>query len=213
MFRYNDVKITVNQVGYLTDKAKHAWVVGEINKNTEWDIIHAESGKIVYSGVIEKEGEFDEACAENVTRINFSDFNQPGEYYINLAGFGKSFKFAISENIYKEAFKAAVKSYYFQRSGTDITPVYAGDWAKPASHTNDGYLYEGFKDGKIVKGEFKESIGGWYDAGDFGKKVVPASFALYAFFKMAQYYPGFINLICRSMPIHASLLPKEPGCF
>ncbi len=126
-------------------------------------------------------------------RINFSDFNQPGEYYINLAGFGKSFKFAISENIYKEAFKAAVKSYYFQRSGTDITPVYAGDWAKPASHTNDGYLYEGFKDDKIVKGEFKESIGGWYDAGDFGKKVVPASFALYAFFKMAQYYPGFVE--------------------
>ncbi len=71
MFRYNDVKISVNQVGYLTDKAKHAWVVGEINKNTEWDIIHAESGKIVYSGVIEKEGEFDEACAENVTPYQF----------------------------------------------------------------------------------------------------------------------------------------------
>jgi endoglucanase len=207
LHKNNDVQITVNQIGYLKDMNKHAWVVGKVDKGAKWNIINAETGKIVYSGSIKEEGKFEEACAEIVTCIDFSNFNKTGDYYIDVEGVGKSFKFSISENVYNDAFKASVKSYYFQRSGIELTPEYASHWAKPASHTNDAYLYEGFENGEIIKGKLKKSVGGWYDAGDFGKKIVPASQALYAILKLAQYCPEFVEQTKINIPNPYSGLP------
>jgi endoglucanase len=109
--------------------------------------------------------------------------------------------------VYNEVWKAGIKAYYFQRSGMDLEPAYAGIWARKASHSKDAHLYAGYTKGKIIEGEYRNCIGGWYDAGDFGKKIVPASLALYAFLKLAELHPSKIKQVSIEIPNHIKGLP------
>jgi endoglucanase len=203
----NKLVIDVNQVGYLKNLNKYGWIIGSCNTGLKWDIKQVETGNVVYSGIIKEHGTYDEASMDTVLRIDFSPFKEEGNYFIEIENLGKSFEFAISDSPYNKVFESVVKSYYYQRSGIELTPEYAGIWAKPASHTNDGYLYSGFENNKIIKGEFINCNGGWYDAGDFGKKIVPASIALYPFMKLAQFYPEIVKSANISIPNPNLTLP------
>lgn len=199
--------ISVNQLGYLKNMKKYAWVTNLKTTGQSWYIKKVEDKSTVFSGTISNPGSYDEACAENVLRLDFSSLVDDGLFYVEVEGVGKSYEFVISNYCYNDAFKAAVKSYYFQRSGMELTADYAGIWAKPASHINDAYIYDGYSNNQILKGRFVKSTGGWYDAGDFGKKIVPASVALYPFLKLAEFYPDIVNLAEIETPNQFETLP------
>lgn len=181
--------IAVNQIGYLNNGTKNAWVCGLTTSGQKWHVKNKKSNVIVFTSTIKSPGSYDDTCQQNVLMLDFSSVHDDGVYYIEVEGVAKSFPFQISNYCWNNVFKAGVKSYYYQRSGTELTAEYAGIWAKPASHTADAYLYSGYKNPKIIKGDYRKSTGGWYDAGDFGKKIVPASVALYPFLKLAEFYP------------------------
>jgi endoglucanase len=185
--------IAVNQIGYLNNTTKNAWVCGLTNSGQKWTVKNKQSGAIVFTSTIKTPGSYDEACRQNVSMLDFSNVHEDGTYYIEVEGVGKSFPFEISNYCWNKVFKAGVKSYYYQRSGMELTTEYAGIWAKPASHTSDGYLYAGYKNAKIIKGDYRKCTGGWYDAGDFGKKIVPAAVALYPFLKLTEFYPEIVE--------------------
>ena len=113
----------------------------------------------------------------------------PGQYFLEVEGVGRSWRFPIRAGIYGELLRDGLKSYYYQRCGTDLTAPYAGPFPHPACHTNDAWLYAGCRDDAVVRGPHRPSTGGWHDAGDYGKKIVAASDAL-----------GYLLLACEQFP-------------
>ncbi len=190
---FSQSTIKVNQLGYLTNQHKYAWINDVRADTIFWHLRNSSDSSILYSAKTASSHKLDPATGEMVTRLDFRSFNKPGTYFIEVEKAGRSFSFPVSDNVYNKVWKAGIKSYYFQRSGMDLGVKYAGIWARKASHTKDALFYSGYSNGKIIEGEHHLSIGGWYDAGDFGKKIVPASLALFAFLKLAEMHPEKIK--------------------
>ena len=186
--------IKVNQIGYLTNHNKVCYVSDENEMEfTSWKIKEVGTEKVVYQSTSVSAGINDQATGEYVYMLEFSEFNDKGAYYIDVDNIGRSYEFDISENVYNEVFEIVMKGFYYQRSGVDLASQYAGKWAKPAEYADDAYLYLGYDGNTITKGEKIEASGGWRDAGDPNKKVVPASIATHQLLTLYEYYPTFID--------------------
>ncbi len=154
-----------NQIGYRPEDEKLVYFHGA-NDISSYDICD-ESGKVVYSAKTTNK-KYSDAADEGVRIGDFSDFTQPGTYYINTSRMGKTYTFTIGEDVYDNAFDSIVKMLYLQRCGCALTEEYAGDFAHGECHTREA----------IVHGTRTERIdvsGGWHDAGDYGRYVVPAA--------------------------------------
>jgi endoglucanase len=193
-------KVKVNQVGYLINHNKIA-SVNNINpsKNRFWYIKDL-SGQTVFDASIPNKVCHDISSKDLVFKLDFSSFNTPGVYFIEIENLGKSYYFEISDAAYNNVFKAVSKSFYYQRCGFDLDSHYAGQWGRKACHFNDSYIYNGFSDGNIIAGSHINSTGGWHDAGDFGKKVVPAAVALYHILKSSELFSDKINSATFGIP-------------
>ncbi|MEM9534479.1 MAG: glycoside hydrolase family 9 protein [Cyanobacteria bacterium P01_A01_bin.3] len=78
--------------------------------------------------------------ATDVFTLEFSDFNRPGRYAIQVDGVGKSFEFEIAENIWERAFQVSMQGLYNQRSGTAIGGPYSQTLYPRSFHPDDGVL-------------------------------------------------------------------------
>lgn len=132
--------IMVDQVGYAVDSSKIAVFCGEILPYT-YDIVDAETDKIVYTGTIEAKGNTENSDS-TISYGEFTDFTTPGTYYIQADIIGRSYSFVIAQNPYEDMFKAAQKQYYYSRCGFTLSTELAGDAAHNACHTNLAQLKE-----------------------------------------------------------------------
>ncbi len=62
--------------------------------------------------------------------------------------------------------KAVGRMFYLQRCGVAISGAHAGEFAHPACHTSSARIFK--------TDTFINVSGGWHDAGDYGRYVVPA---------------------------------------
>lgn len=194
-------KIKVNQVGYLTNGPKIAYVSKDTPLNlSSWEIKSSVDDKQVYSSVVFGAGINDAASNEYVYKLDFSDFEDAGNYYIEIPGIGRSFEFSVSDSVYNNVFKTVMKGFYYQRSGVDLSETYAGKWARPAEYSNDAYVYEGFNGTTVLYGDHVNTSGGWRDAGDPNKKVVPACIAVHQLLTLYEYFPGKFNGFENNIP-------------
>ena len=157
--------INVNQVGYLPSAKKIAVFRGKM-KDKEFQVINAETKKVVYTGKISKSFKNDTSDETNWYG-DFSKVTKEGKYYVKTKSLGKSYEFEIGENIYSDVTKDTLKMLYMQRCGTELTANYAGDFAHPACHATLAKIYG--------TNEMIDVSGGWHDAGDYGRYVVPAA--------------------------------------
>jgi hypothetical protein len=105
--------------------------------------------------------------------FDFSALTASGSYYVydSVQQVG-SYKFDISDCVYDEVLKQALRSYYYQRCGTAKTAACAGaGWADPACHVGtqqdtDCRLYN-----NTDASTSRDLSGGWHDAGDHNKYV------------------------------------------
>ncbi len=158
-------EININQVGYRTGDRKTA-VFRDSSKDTKFDVVDVKTGKVVYSGDVA--GAVQTASAgETVAYGDFSSVREPGTYKVTAANSGESYEFAISDDVYKDILADTIKMLYLQRCGSELDKKHAGDFAHKACHTQKAIIY-GTK-------ETKDVSGGWHDAGDYGRYVVPGS--------------------------------------
>ncbi|MDC0584817.1 glycoside hydrolase family 9 protein, partial [Bacteroidales bacterium] len=192
--------IKVNQVGYLTNEVKIGYVSSATPLSlTNWSIKDL-TGNHVFRGDEFSVAIDDEATEEQVYRFDFSECQQKGEFYIEVAGIGRSNSFKISDTVYNDVFRTLMKGFYYQRSGVELKSPYAGKWARPAEYTNCGYMYEGYDDKNVLSGKKVNTNGGWRDAGDPNKKVVPHAAATYQLLMLYEHFAYKVKTAMWNIP-------------
>lgn len=180
--------IRLNQIGYYPGAAKKAVIVGDVG-SAEFSIVDAVSKEVVLRGSLSESMTW-ELAGEQVRVADFSELGTEGKYHLFVDGLGYSYPFSIGKKVLHEAFLGSVKGLYYQRAGMALEEQYAGKWHRPMGHSDDSILFHP-SSGRDTG--FMKSPKGWYDAGDYGKYVLNASFPLGQFFQLQEDYPGIIG--------------------
>lgn len=177
--------IYVNEVGYYQNSVKHANVTG-----CKSVTLYKEDGTKINTYVA-SELKLETLSGEKTGLIDFSDIKKSGKYYFKDNKGRKSATFEISKNPYKALSTAALKMFYFQRCGVELTPEYAGVYTHKICHTSK------VKD-ILNRNKIFECNGGWHDAGDFGRYVTAGAVAvahlLYAYIYNPKAFDEKINI-------------------
>lgn len=173
-FRASFRNCTFESVRYYPQQEKVAVVnAGEVR---EFTIVDAATGNRLLSG---KPGYTASSAWSDKSRtiLDFSDITVPGRYLLLVNG--DSVAFEVKEKVLSPLADAALKSFYYQRTGMPIEATYAGRWSRPAGHPDDKVLVHPNAAGPERKaGAVISSPGGWYDAGDYNKYIVNSAYSI-----------------------------------
>jgi len=158
--------IKVDQVGYLPSAAKLASVAADAKS---FEVIDLKSNKSVLSGKLSSPVA-DSSSGDSVRYADFSALKTPGDYVLNVPGLGRSWKFKIADDVYNPAYRIAMRAFYGQRCGmaVDMGPDFPG-FKHAACHLKSDFHPSSGRSGE------RDNIGGWHDAGDYGRYTVNAS--------------------------------------
>ena len=177
--------ININQVGYRTNAVKKA-VFRNVSGQSQFEVINADTNRTVYTGQLTNQTN-NSSANETDWQGDFSSVTEAGRYYIKCGGLDNSYTFEIGDNVYKNLLDDSVKMLYLQRCGCEVVDSKFGH---AACHTDMATVYG--TNQKI------DVSGGWHDAGDFGRYVVPAAKAvadlLYAYGKDPAAYSDNIGI-------------------
>ena len=76
-----------------------------------------------------------------VYRLDFSAFNQPGEYRVCVPGIGVSGSFRIAADVWEKPFKAAMQGIFTQRQGLELGPPVTEYRRARPFHPDDGVQF------------------------------------------------------------------------
>lgn len=157
------IAIKVNQIGYKTEETKKVVITSD-KPVSEFNVCKTSDDSVVFTGKFGSDAMESPSGDGNAYTGDFTEFKEPGEYYIKAEGFDNSYPFTIADDVYEDATAASVKMLYLQRCGCETTSELAGDFAHGVCHNTDARIY-GTED-------FIEVSGGWHDAGDYGRYIV-----------------------------------------
>lgn len=164
-----ETPIVVDQVGYKLSEQKVA-VVRDLPESTETAVcsaIDAQTSETVYTDMLGT-GISNVSADETGYLFDFSSVTQPGTYYITCDAFSDvSYSFVISDDPYETLLEDSVKMLYLQRCGTEVEDDTFGH---EACHNTLATIYG--------TTETIDVSGGWHDAGDYGRYVVPGAKAV-----------------------------------
>lgn len=187
-----------NQLGYFTKGQKH--VVIDETELTDFSIISVTKKKKVYAGKIHKTAYWSQAGAD-YSLLDFSDFKEPGEYYISVLDYGRSDAFTISDNPYHDVLKASLKAFYYNRSSTELKTEHAGIYNRAAGHPDDQVMiHSSAADEKRPEGTIISSPKGWYDAGDYGKYIVNSGISTFELLMAYDHYKTLFDTLSLNIP-------------
>ncbi|HEX2621104.1 MAG TPA: glycoside hydrolase family 9 protein, partial [Phototrophicaceae bacterium] len=171
--------VSTNQVGYFIDAPKFGVLAGT-EESVPWKLLEWQTDIVIAQGMTPP-GHFDSASGNTVQIADFSAVTIKGTYFLDING-TRSYAFHIGDDIYSSLKIDALRYFYLNRSGIELTPEFAGAWARPAGHLSDSAItcYKGSDpDGNNWTGcDYTLDVHkGWYDAGDYGKYVVNAGIA------------------------------------
>ena len=159
------VNILVNQVGYNINSKKEAVLRGN-EIDSKYEIIDVETNTKVYEGNI-GQAESYSGYEVKYSTIDFTDFKVAGKYRIHTEKLGDSYTFEIKDNVYSVLTTSAIEMLYTQRCGMDITSETCNH---KACHLQKAVEYLDVNATNPI-----DVSGGWHDAGDYGKYVVPGA--------------------------------------
>ena len=167
--------IKVNQVGFYPQQEK-TFTLESGNPSETVSIHRAETGekvwegKALYSAVSPWSGKVRKV-------FDFSEITEPGKYMIKAGRETK--EIVISEKALSALADAALTGFYHQRTGMDLDPAIAGQWARKAGHPDtEVYVHASAASPSRPEGTVISSPKGWYDAGDYNKYIVNSGYSL-----------------------------------
>ena len=169
-------KIRINQTGYASSLPVQVAVLaaGPLTLSDS-------DGKVIKT-VTPEPLAFDEASGDDVRLVDLGILPE-GEYTLTCTGDAASATgettdtaaspdtartIRVSADPWQAITNLLIKGLYFQRCGCELEAKYAGRFVHPACHTAPAL---GWEDRSVQK----TIIGGWHDAGDFGKYVGPGA--------------------------------------
>lgn len=154
--------IIINQIGYKPESQKIA-IFRNIGNEREFFVVNANTNQTVYTGSLYGE-RYNSSADETDYYGDFSSVTEPGTYYIRCGSLKNSHSFKIAEQVYKELLNDSIRMLYLQRCGVSVQDAVFGH---PACHTSRATVYG--------SNNTIDVSGGWHDAGDYGRYVVPAA--------------------------------------
>lgn len=154
--------VKVNQVGYLPVSSKIA--VFSYNAGDTFEVIDVKSNEVAYRGEIVGAVE-NEAAMEKNYLGDFSALTKEGVYKIVTNFNHESTQFEIRNNLYASLLKDSLIALSSQRCGQTLTEDVYGPLAHEACHHTLADVE--------VNDTMIDVIGGWHDAGDYGRYVCP----------------------------------------
>jgi endoglucanase len=157
------VQIKLDQVGYLPDSAKLALVTAQAST---FEVKRVSDDGTVFTGELSPATQ-DADTGDSVQIADFSKLKESGTYYLDVPGVGKSWTFSIRPDVFSRTYYLAMRAFYGQRCGTavDLGSEFPG-YAHPACHLKGEFHASSGKQGE------RDNVGGWHDAGDYGRYVV-----------------------------------------
>lgn len=168
-------KLMLNSIGFLPQAAKRATITVPAQA---FALVRVSDGARVFTAsatgpVLNADSR------QQLYTADFSAFQTPGTYRLEVEGAGTSAPFAIAANVYNNAFYVATRAMYAARCDCAVTLIYNGHtYHHDACHTEDAWL--DLIDGSHTK---ISSTGGWHDAGDYNKYVVNAGVTVGSMFR------------------------------
>ena len=197
--------IKVNQVGYDPDSPVRYANLGVFMGDggsflfptlPEYQVVNLLDGKTVYQGVAQYRGDDTDltegwvSSGEQVYRLDLSLVPPGGPYRLQVAGFGISYPFEISDSAVAHIAYTYTRGLYHQRCGIALEQPYT-DFVRAICHTEVAFTRVAWSaSGKIAVDPHTPLIpvsGGYHDAGDFDRRpyhtIVPVM--------MLGYYEAF----------------------
>ncbi len=174
-YRPNDPKVAVLRSPELGFDAADKYSPGEA-----FEVRPANGGDAVFSGkpAIWDGGLVQDSSGDRGWWFDFSALTTPGEYVVvDVAAKRRSAVFAIREDVYQPVLKAALRTFFYQRSSFKKDVAHAGAcWADEAAYSGPFQDVEARDiDDPDNGAKARDLSGGWFDAGDTNKYVTYAS--------------------------------------
>jgi endoglucanase len=178
-------QILVDQFGYLPGEAKTAVIrdpqIGfdtnlKFAPGAHYQLRRADDGAVVLTGPVRawNGGAVQVSSGDRGWWFDFSTIDRPGRYFVYDAERKvRSPTFSIDPHVYRSVLVAAMRMYYYQRSGLPKIQPYADpcwtDIASYAGPNQDGQAHDVTDRNNLSK--VRDLSGGWFDAGDTNKYV------------------------------------------
>lgn len=179
--------VRLNQVGYYPHQEKVAVLDG--GKVESFTITDAVTGAEVLSGKASYTA-FNAWSPKERTVLDFSALETPGKYVLKAGNATATFE--VKEGALSPLADAALKSFYYQRTGMPIEAQYAGKWSRPAGHPDTNVMIHPNAEGPVRKaGDIISSPKGWYDAGDYNKYIVNSGYSIGLMQAIYRLFPDY----------------------
>ncbi|MGO8788819.1 MAG: glycoside hydrolase family 9 protein [Terriglobia bacterium] len=155
--------IKVDQVGYLLSGRKIVMVSAPA---ATFVVKRASDNATIFKGKLSPAAP-DTNSGDTLQAADFSSLRETGKYYLEVPGIGRSWTFSAGEDVFSRTFYLAARAFYGQRCGTavDLGPEFPG-YTHAACHLHGNFHTSAGKEGP------RANVGGWHDAGDYGRYVV-----------------------------------------
>jgi len=191
--------IDLNQVGFYPSAPKIAVVTGS-PATDQFFVVVAGSGDTVFKGRL---GPLMASANSSLsTRLaDFSELKKEGVYCVLVPRMERSYPFRIATGVLYPVVRAALKGFYYQRSGMTLTQEYAGQWSRPAGHPDMQVLvHPSAATALRPAGTVISTPGGWYDAGDYNKYIVNSGITMGTLLDAYEDFPGFFDTLHTHIP-------------
>lgn len=174
-------QVLVDQVGYRPSSPKFVFVRSAADS---FVVEEAMSGNVVLRGAFHLWRSADPATGWNVRRGDLTSVSTAGRYRVRTSLNAVSPEFIVADTVFDRVHRAALKGFYYQRCGVSLPFAHAGWYLHGYCHTSDATFHATAESSGTVN-----AVGGWHDAGDYGKYVVNAGITVGTLLLAYDLYP------------------------
>ncbi|MBP7052870.1 MAG: glycoside hydrolase family 9 protein [Phycisphaerae bacterium] len=194
-----DSGIRLNSLGFLPQLPKKATILAPCS---DFAVKNVATGETIFTGKAGGPVHQDDV-SQDAWVADFSSVTAGGRFCLDVPGVGRSPEFEIGDAVYDFPFRTAMRAFYLWRCGAAVRGEHDGQvYSHAACHLEDGWQdYIGIENAR------RDGVGGWHDAGDYGKYVVNAGITVGCLFFAWDHFQDRLKDVSLGLPDTAPGLP------